>query len=163
MKISTATLLFVFIYSLSFAGMTCNDSGSVVGGTFDQGTFNTVQMVTCRFDTTPGTASTTIPMSSFLRMHDRWVYSFFIDPLTPGPTNDSDVSIVDSRGVTIISATGNGADVLDNTATNGPIFGDGPGGTNYYPWVHQSFPWTISVINNAVNNSGFLLYMEAGK
>jgi len=157
--------LIVFLAALllnaqAFAAMTCVDSGSYTGS---RG--GTMLKVTCTFDTTPGTAEDDIPYTVMERGDDQYVYSFATEDGSTGPTDNSDLAIADCRGVTILSATGNGANVIDNATSTGPFYGDGPiaGSTNHYPKMHQWCAWTVTVTNNAVNNSSFILYMEMDK
>lgn len=159
MKKILAIILLVLALSYSpsaWSAMTCVDSGSIIESD------GAVEVVTCTFDTTPGTASTTIPDTVMYRSRGRYIYSFSVKPGTTGPTINSDLAITDSRGVTILSAIGNGANVIDNATSTGPFYGDGPtvGTTNHYPKIHAGYAWTITVTNNAVNNSSFILYME---
>jgi hypothetical protein len=148
-------VLLCLFASQAFAAMVCVDSGQTTGTRR-----GFVQVVTCTFDTTPGTASTTIPATVMMNADDMYVYSFATEPGSTGPTINSDLAIVDSRGVSIIKAAGNGADMIDNSTSSGPIKGDDIGTDDHNPIVHQSYAWTITVTNNAVNNSSFILYME---
>ena len=141
----------------SFAAMTCTDAGHVVDGRSG----NKVIVVTCSFDTTPGTAICNLPATVMDDLDGKYVYSFAVKPGATGPTDNSDLQIVDSRGITIVSASVNGKDVIDNTTSTGPFYGDGPAG-NHYPKGHFPYVWTVTVTNNAVNNSSFTLYMEVG-
>lgn len=138
-------------------GMTCVDSGQFAGR---EG--NSVQRVTCTFDTNPGTAVALIPQTVMTAMGEKYIYTFATAPGTTGPTDDCDLAIADSRGVTILSASGNGANVIKNATSVGPFYGDGPtaGSTKHFPKAHEDVPWTITVTNNAVNSSSFILYME---
>lgn len=93
-----------------------------------------------------------------------YVYQFTTKPGGTGPTDNSDLQILDASGATILSAAGNGANVIDNTAVNSVIYGDGPtpGSTNHAP-KGDGEAWTITVTNNAVNNSSFKLIMKVGE
>ena len=161
--ILAVTLVTVFMFSsVSFAAMTCVDDGRSSAGGSDA----TVRLsVTCTFDTTPGTAVAAIPASVMKYINDaRYVYTFKTIPGATGPTDNSDLQILDSDSIVILSASGNGANVIDNTAINSIIYGDGPtaGSTNHYP-AGDTMTWTITVTNNAVNNSSFTLIMQAVK
>ena len=153
-------LFLLLIPSVSFAAMTCVESGSL------KTTPNVYVMnLVCTFDATPGTAVATLTSSIMGYLNDRIILSFRVIEGSTGPTDNSDLAIVDSRGSNILSATGNGADVIDNAAATGPFYGDGPtpGSTNALPIAHAAYPWTITVTNNAVNNSSFILSMDTVK
>jgi len=144
-----------------FAAMVCVDSGS-----YTAATGRTMLKVTCTFDATPGTAEDDLPYTSMERGDGMFVYSFVTVPGSTGPTINSDLAIADCRGVNILdAATGHGANVIDNSTVNGPFYGDGPtiGTDNHNPLMHQWCAWTVTVTNNAVNNSSFILYMEMDK
>ena len=151
----------LFISAPSYAAMTCVDDGITHLGFGEEYDFS----MTCTFDTTPGTAVAAFPatIQSYLNL-GYYVYTFTIIPGTTGPTDNSDLQIKDSVGRTIISASGNGANVIDNATITSVIYGDGPtaGSTNHYP-KGSHYAWTITVTNNAVNNSSFKMLLQVGK
>lgn len=153
--------VFVTLSGTAHAAMTCVDDG-VVAWT---GTKNYRLSTTCTFDTTPATGVSAMPatIQAVLNKGLR-VYKFATKPGTTGPTDNSDLQILDASGVTILAAAGNGANVIDNAAVNSVIYGDGPtpGSTNHSP-KGDGQAWTLTVTNNAVNNSSFKLIMQVGE
>lgn len=157
-RILLIVCVWLFAAGQAIAAMTCVDSGQIVPERSNYG--NSVQVVTCTFDTTPGTAVATIPYTVMRYLDDRFC-QIDIVPGTTGPTDNSDLQIVDSRGVTLISASGSGLNVIDNaTSTYGILATNSAGGTSYIH-AHAAWQWTVTVTNNAVNNSSFILYIEA--
>jgi len=150
--------LFTLYASQAIGAMTCVDSGQITPER--SGTGNTLQVVTCTFDTTPGTAVATIPTGVMARLDNKFCWIDIV-PGATGPTDNSDLQIVDSRGLTIISASGSGLNVIDNTASTFNIMGEGEAGNVAYLHPHAPYQWTVTVTNNAVNNSSFLMYIEA--
>lgn len=143
------------------AAMTCVDDGIVSW----PGTKNYRLSMTCTFDTTPGTAVAAFPATTQAVIDEGlYVYQFTTKPGATGPKVDSDLQILDATGATILSASGNGANVVDNTTVTSVIYGDGPtpGSTNHYP-KGDGQVWTITVTNNDVNNSSFKLIMKVGE
>lgn len=155
--LSMIPLLLLFA-SQAMAAMECVDSGQIVPERSRSG--NNVQVVTCTFDTTPGTAVDTIPTSVMAMLDDKYC-QIDIEPGATGPTINSDLQIVDSRGVTLISASGSGLDVIDNATSTFGILAEGSAGTSLYIHAHAPYQWTVTVTNNAVNNSSFTMYIEA--
>lgn len=166
-------ILILLAFSLSAsAAMTCVDADTVSGSssTVRIGSNDNWRLgVVCTFDTTPGTASAAMPTTIMRKLNGSlgyapYVYHFSTVPGSTGPTDNSDLAITDSSGATILSASGNGANVIDNATVTSVIYGDGPtpGSTNHYP-KGNGFTWTIAVTNNAVNNSSFTLWMFIGK
>lgn len=153
--------LFLCIGFPAQAAMTCVDDGIK---TWPGGKDYRLSM-TCTFNTTPGTAVAALP-ATIQAVIDKglYVYQFTTKPGGTGPTDNSDLQILDASGATILSAAGNGANVIDNTAVNSVIYGDGPtpGSTNHAP-KGDGEAWTITVTNNAVNNSSFKLIMKVGE
>jgi hypothetical protein len=167
-------LIMTIMAGVSNAAMTCADAGREVtpqGATL---------LVECTFDTTPGTAVAALPSSTMAWIKRGYVYNFFTlyhaDALctaldTPfdcctaastgdcdGVTDNSDLQILDARGLTILAAAGNGANMADNGANNSVFYGDGPTpGTDDHSHVGNGSAWTLTVTNNAVNNSEFTL------
>jgi len=148
-------LLSLFIATNSFAAMSCNETATSIG---NGRWLLKVEMI---FDTTPATATCTLSgdvMNAINR--GLYIYDFNTVPGSTGPTDNSDLAIVDANTISIVSASGNGSNIVDN-ATNNKFYGDGPtaGSTNIYP-LGDGNAWTITVTNNAVNNSSTTLYMH---
>lgn len=163
MKRIALTIFFLFFAVNTWAAMTCVELG-YPDTEYEQASHYMITLE-CTFDTTPGTAVAAIPAATMAKMQrGRYIYTFATIPGSTGPTDDSDLQIHDSSSKVILSASGNGANVIDNTAINSVIYGDGttPGSTNHYPKPHQVRVWTITVTNNAVNSSSFKLEMETG-
>ena len=157
-RIFFITAAILLLAGRAIAAMTCVDSGQITPE--KSGTDNTLQVVTCTFDTTPGTAVATIPTTVMARLDNKFCWLDIV-PGATGPTNSSDLQIVDSRGLTIISAATNGLNVIDNTASTFGIMGQGEAGNSMFIHAHAPYQWTVTVTNNAVNNSSFVLYIEA--
>ena len=157
-RIILALLILVLWTGTSFAAMVCNDAGTTASR---EGQYRV--SVLCTFDTTPGTAVSALPKSIMEAIEGAFIFTFATVPGSTGPTDDSDLQILNAEGVTIVSATGNGADVIDETTITSVIYGDGPtaGSTNHYPLADTSV-WTVTVTNNAVNSSSFTLIIQMG-
>jgi hypothetical protein len=162
-----AILLVMLMFpSMANAAMVCVDGKA--DGTVPKGAYSSNRQVvrlyaTCTHNTTPGTAVDTIPDNMQAAIDNGYtVTRFSILPGATGPTDNSDLQILDADGLTVIAAAGNGANVIDNTAKTSVLYGDGPtpGSTNFNP-VGDGSPWTITVTNNAVNNSSWTLVMQA--
>lgn len=141
---------------ISWSAMTCSESGSI-----DTTPNIRITNLICTFDTTSGTAVYTLDSGQMGLLNDRLITGFYTIPGTTGPTINSDLTIADSRGVNIVSASINGLDVVDNSTSTGPFYGNTTGGLNYFPILHSKYPVTITVTNNAVNNSLFTLSIES--
>ena len=156
-------LILCLIPSLALGAMTCVDND---GSNLHKAQGDVYRIyITCTFDTTPGTAVANMPaVAQSIIDQGRYVYRFSIIPGTTGPTDNSDLQILDGNDLTIVSASGNGANVIDNATSTSWIYGDGPtaGSTNAYP-LGDGSPWEITVSNNAVNNSSFKMIMQAVK
>ena len=159
MKRLALTLLCLLLPSVAGAAMTCVDDGVKYWSASGDYRLS----MTCTFDTTPGTAVDTLP-ATIQAVIDRPVFvtAFSIVPGDTGPTDNSDLEIKDAVGRTIVSAAGNGANVIDETTVTSLIYGDGPtaGSTNHHP-KGDGQEWTVTVTNNAVNSSSFQLIMQA--
>jgi hypothetical protein len=159
-------LMMLMLPSMANAAMVCVDGKG--DGTVPKGAYSSNRQVvrlyaTCTHNTTPGTAVDTIPDNMQAAIDNGYtVTRFSILPGATGPTDNSDLQILDADGLTVIAAAGNGANVIDNTAKTSVLYGDGPtpGSTNFNP-VGDGSPWTITVTNNAVNNSSWTLVMQA--
>jgi hypothetical protein len=161
-----AVLVILGTASTGMAAMTCVDGkadGTVKNGIRSSNGQVVRLYATCTHNTTPGTAVAALPANMQAAINNGlYVYRFSILPGATGPTDNSDLQILDADGLTIIAAAGNGANVIDNTAKTSVIYGDGPtpGSTNLYP-LGDGTAWTITVTNNAVNNSSWTLVMQA--
>jgi hypothetical protein len=147
--------------STATAAMTCVDDGIRAW----PGSKDHRLSMTCTFDTTPGTAVAAFPSTIQAVINKgAYVYQFTIKPGATGPTDNSDLQILDASGATIIAAAGNGANVIDNATVTSVIYGDGPtaGSTNHAP-KGDGEAWTTTVTNNAVNSSSFKLIMKVGE
>lgn len=152
-------VLFVLLTPItSWSAMTCSESGSV-----DSTPNVRITNLVCTFNTTPGTAVYVLTSEQMGLLNDRLITGFYIIPGATGPTINFDLAIADSRGVNIVSASVNGLDVIDNSTSTGPIYGNTPEGLNYFPILHSKYPITVTVTNNAVNNSSFTLGIESLK
>ena len=151
---SLIILIFMLIPSISFAAMTCTGTANSIS---ENKWEVRIQMT---FDTTPGTASCALPASVLNKMKGLYLYKIATIPGTVGPTEDTDLQILDSDGVTILSASGFGANIIDNTAVNSVVIPDGKvaGTDKFYPLVDGK-TWTATVTNNAVNNSSYTLIL----
>jgi len=84
-------------------------------------------------------------------------------PTTDGtaPTNNSDLSITDSFGVVLMSASVNGANLIPAALPALWNYCDGPlSAGSDYPLVDANYAWTMSVTNNIVNGADFTLIIE---
>lgn len=151
-------IIFILILFYPFcanSAMVCDETATSLGNG------KWLLEVAMEFDTTPGTATCTLSgevMDAINR--GLYIYDFNLVPGSTGPTVNSDIAIADSDSKTIVSVTGNGANVVDNT-TFSKFYGDGniAGSTNFYP-LGDGKAWTITITNNAVNNSTTTLYMH---
>ena len=151
---SLILFLFILIPSVCNAAMTCTGTADSIGRNKWE---VRVQML---FDTTPGTASCVIPAALLDKMTGLYLYKIATIPGATGPTDDTDLQILDSDGVTILSASGFGANIIDNTAVNSVVIPDGKvaGTDKFYPLIDGK-AWTATVTNNAVNNSSYTLIL----
>lgn len=160
MKIFIALLVMLVSLSSSlFAAMTCNISSEIT----DQNPIVKVVNLLCTFDATPGTAVYTLDSKEMGAINSRVIRHIITVPGSTGPTDNSDLGVTEARGSvahSILSASANGANVVDNATSTGPFYMDGPGSTNDTVIAHSSYPWTVTVTNNAVNNSSFTISLE---
>ena len=163
-SITIAALISMLTASPAMAAMTCIDGNAA--GLYKTGIYSsnrqTVRLyVTCTADNTPATMVDDMPTNAQAALDNGWyVYSFGIVPGSTGPTDNSDLQILDGDDLTILSAAGNGADVIDNATTTAGIIGDSAAGTEHLP-LGDGSPWEITVTNNAVNASSFTMVMQA--
>jgi len=155
--------LWLGMVGMAQAAMTCVETSRIKGSLPGSWHFD----ITCTFDATPGTAVGAIPTTapngrsmSIMEIINQGliVYNFSIIPGATGPTDNSDLQIADSSGVIIISASGNGLDVIDNATITSQIMGDGQN-SDRYP-KGNGLAWIPTVTNNAVNNSSFILGID---
>ena len=109
-----------------------------------------IASVLCTFDTTPGTATDTLPDDVQAMVNDHFVHAIYTIPGATGPTDDSDLAITDAEGKAIYTGT----NVIDNATVNGPLLPVGP--TTAKDWHHpmgDGNDWTITITNNAVDSS----------
>lgn len=142
----------ILLATPAFGAMTC------VEGAHEREARSKVVKLTCTADATPATSVATLDASMMEELGGMFLYSITTDPGATGPTDNSDLQIADSRGVNIVTATGNGANVIDNSATN-QLTPEGPE-TIFYQMAHSGYAWTITVTNNAVASSFFDIYFE---
>lgn len=114
--------------------------------------------LTCTCDTTPGTAVATLGAEIMNNMDGKYGYTITIVPGGTAPTDNSDLAISDSRGLALLTAAGNGLNLVDATSTTEEYF-EGPNG-DHYPLFKAAYPLTITLTNNAVNNSSFVAYID---
>lgn len=154
MKKTIFTILFCLICVPAWAGMTCTEiATSIAPGKWRLD-------VLMEFDTTPGTATCTLSGEVMDKINELGLYIYENSGLNvSGETNataTSDLAISDSVGKVILSATGNGANFLNNSGK--PFYGDNAGGGNHYS-VGLGRDWTLTVTENVVSNSTALYEM----
>jgi hypothetical protein len=106
--------------------------------------------ILCTFDTTPGTAVDTVPDAIMAAINSGFIHAIYTKPGGTGPTDNADVAIADADGKTIWTGT----DKLHSSNTLGPFLPAGP--TTAKDWhnpMGDGSAWTITITNNAVNNS----------
>lgn len=157
-RIWIVLVIWLGLVGMAQAAMVCVEDGAArVKGSLP-GSWH-FEMV-CTFDATPGTATDEFPTTA--PAGQRWsmmeiinqglfVYNMSIIPGATGPTDNSDLEIKDSNGVIFVSVAGNGLDVIDNATTTSQIMGDGQNSDKFLKG--NGLVWTITVTNNAVNNS----------
>jgi len=75
-------------------------------------------------------------------------------PGTPGPTDDSDITVTDKYGVDLLG--GKGADIIDNAAKNWVVFGYST--YTIEPLITGNI--TVTITNNAVNGAVTTVVIE---
>lgn len=94
------------------------------------------------------------------------LHGFFIYEITSyyGATTvtaDSDLAITDSIGRTVMSATGNGANFIDDNTIQ-TAYTEGPNGDHYY-LVDKNIPLTFTITGNAVASATHRLRISKSK
>lgn len=164
-KFLLALAILLLTSSWVFGTMDCVfTSEQNVGYTADGGLLQET-LYTCTMDAVPlcggASCSDTLTAAEMAHIGGKYGYTLITKNGTTGPTDNSDIAITDSRGVNFITSTGNGANIIDNAATNQEYF-EGPNG-DQYPFINASYPWTITIHNDAVANSSVLLYVQTAK
>jgi hypothetical protein len=160
MKKFLAVLTFLLVPTVSFGAMTCVQTAFFPLQLYTPAiqVQKYILHLTCTCDTTPGTATATLGTEIMRNLSGKYGYTITTDPGSTAPTDASDLAISDSRGLALLTATVNGLNLVDATTTEQEYF-EGPNGDSY-PLFSAAFPLTITLTNNAVNNSIFNLYID---
>ena len=152
-KILAFLTLFMLVAGSVNAAMTCDRSGYVSRGNNNTGIYT----VTCTFDTTPGTAAYTFTREEMSAMNGSWVT---LVTARPGgtPPDAASVAIADSKGTPLMTAAGNGLNLIHATNTLSEYL-EGPNGDHYHV-ADAANPWTITVSDQATNNAIVLFDFE---
>ena len=145
-------LLILLFASNAMAAMTCDTSG-FVSRTNSTGIYT----ITCTFDTTPGTAAYAMSLAEMRRMTGSWVTLITARPGGTAPDAAS-VAIADSKGTPLMTAAGNGLNLIHATNTLSEYL-EGPNGDHYHVADHDN-AWTITVTDQATNNAIVLFDFE---
>jgi hypothetical protein len=81
-------------------------------------------------------------------LHGFYVYEIVSYSGATTVTADSDLAITDSLGRTVMSATGNGLNFVDDNTVQ-TAYTEGPNGDHYY-LVDKNIPLTFTISNNDV-------------
>ena len=155
-KLLLALLFSVFLASTAHAACVCTDAG--LQGLGQAGKVRVVW--TCTADTTPGTCTDAVEDSTMQAIGGRYLYTITTYPGGTAPTDATDLAITDSISKSYLSATGNGANLIDATSTLWNFADGGVGAENMYPLIHADRALTFTVTNQAVNNAVFYIEFE---
>ena len=151
------TILFLSLAVKSFAACTCADSIDTHGLIpLGQGKYRVE--ITCTADATPGTCTDALDADVMAAMAGKYLYTITTYPGGTAPTDATDLAITDSISKSYLSATGNGANLIDATSTLWDFADGGVGSENMYPLIHGDRPLTFTITNQAVNNA--VMYIE---
>jgi hypothetical protein len=152
-RIMIVVALLMMCGSTANAAMVCAlDTAGTNGGKrkFGEMLDKTRVTVKCTFDTTPGTATDTFDQSIMGPMDGKYVLLVTVYPGSTAPDAAS-VAISDSNGLALMTAAGNGLNLVHATNTLDEYL-EGPNGDSYH-LVDANFPWTVTVTDQATNNA----------
>ena len=149
----TALVMLVVASGTAHAAMTCDKTGYTSRGHNNSGIYT----ITCTFDTSPGTAAYTLTEAEMKSMTGSWVTLVTVRPGGTAPDAAS-VAISDSKGTPLMTAAGNGANLIHATNTLSEYL-EGPNGDHYHVADHDN-PWTITVTDQGTNNAIVLFDFE---
>ena len=144
--------------AFSFAAGTCVESGAnnpvyIYAGRDKVGEILTLL---CTHHTDKS-LSATIAASTMVKLSGKWVFAVKSYPGTTAPTDATDLSIVDSDGLSLLGVADNGLNFIDATSTLATTFYNAHMATNSYWMPVAGEAWTISTANNAVASATFYL------
>ena len=151
-RIIYLTIALCLLTANGYAAMTCDRSGYV-----SRNNDTAIYTITCTFDTTPGTAAYTMTESEMKPLSGAWVTLVTARPGGTAPDAAS-VAIADSKGADLMTAAGNGLNLIHATDTLSEYL-EGPNGDHYHVADHDN-PWTITVSDQATNNAIVLFDFE---
>ncbi|MFA5436454.1 MAG: hypothetical protein WC372_10500 [Candidatus Neomarinimicrobiota bacterium] len=97
---------------------------------------------------TDGTFEADLSDAMMSDLHGFYVYEIVSYSGATTVTADSDLAITDSLGRTVMSATGNGLNFVDDNTVQ-TAYTEGPNGDHYY-LVDKNIPLTFTISNNDV-------------
>ena len=106
---------------------------------------------------TDNSLSAAVAASTMAKLAGKYVFLIKSYPGTTAPTDATDLSIVDSDGLSLIGVADNGLNFIDATSTKATLFYNATLGTNMYYMPVAGEAWTISTANNAVASATFYL------
>jgi hypothetical protein len=153
----TMMLAAILIATPSFSAGTCVESGTNPTMIFDGSRpVGSVVTLLCTHHT-DNSLSATVAASTMAKLSGKYVFAIKSYPGTTAPTDGTDLSIVDSDGLSLIGVADNGLNFIDATSTYATTFYNGHMGTNTYWMPVTGEAWTISTANNAVASATFYL------
>lgn len=157
MKRLIITILSLLVAGNSWAAGTCVESGTnptyIYHGNQVAGEVITLL---CTHHT-DNSLSAAVAASTMAKLSGRYVVGIKSKPGTTAPTDNTDLSIVDSDSLSLIGVADNGLDFIDATTTKETFFYNATEAVNIYKMPVAGEAWTISTANNAVASATFHL------
>lgn len=154
--ISALLLACVFAVESRAAG-TCVESGTNPTGIYDGNQLRGEVVTLLCTHHTDNSLSAAVSASTMAKLAGKYVFAVKSYPGTTAPTDATDLSIVDSDGLSLLGVADNGLNFIDATSTLATTFYNSHIGTNTYWMPVTGETWTISTANNAVASATFYL------
>jgi len=163
MKRAFLVFLFCLFFPLSvFAGGTC--AVTEFPDISDVGKMGKIVRLTCTASASDGSMAYTLTSTDMAKLAGYYLYTVTVYP-TPGgtaPTDLSDLAITDDRGVVILSATSNGANIVDATSSYQilPERTSQEGTSDFYQKIHYDKELTVAITNSIVNSANVTIDLD---
>jgi len=158
MKKFIVVLFALLFYGNVFAAGTCTETDWEVVKDYRGNKVGTVLTILCTHHTDN---SLSAPLASngdesaMQKLSGQYIYKIKYIPSSPAPTDETDLIITDSDGLSLLGA--NGTNFIDETTKQETLGKNTFLGISTYLWPVYSEIWTISTTGNAVSGSKFYL------
>jgi hypothetical protein len=159
------TLAAILFYSVSFAAEGCVKTSSTIMPN-STSSLNVIKKYNIRVTCTAGAdgsinENNTLTASDMALVDGSFLYKVTVQPGGTAPTDASDLAITDSRSLSLMTAAGNGLDLVDATSTT-QEYPEGPN-TDDFQMLHKAYPLTFVITNNSVNAAIVIIDLEAAE